>query len=252
LVNEQRKKLSKRKDPVATESFRDLGYLAETFVNYLALMGWSPKGDAEKVPLSNLIEEFRLEDVSHSPAFFDVKKMTHMNGEYIRELSAQEFVIACEPWVAPWLSDWQPSDREAPWDEERYDPALFALVAPLIQERVAILSEVPSMLDFFFLEAPNFDEEAFDKAIGSDPNGRHVLVAAIELFDTLEWSADVLHQATIDIGESMELPLRKTQAPIRCAITGSLVGPPLFESLEILGRDRTLALLRDALARPIA
>jgi glutamyl-tRNA synthetase len=78
LVNEQRKKLSKRKDPVATESFRDLGYLAETFVNYLALMGWSPRGDEEKVPLSTLIEEFRLEDVSHSPAFFDVKKMTHM------------------------------------------------------------------------------------------------------------------------------------------------------------------------------
>jgi glutamyl-tRNA synthetase len=251
LVNEQRKKLSKRKDPVATESFRDLGYLAQTFVNYLALMGWSPKGDAEKVPLSILIEEFRLEDVSHSPAFFDVKKMTHMNGEYIRELSAQEFVVACEPWVAPWLSDWQPSDREAPWDEEHFDPALFALVAPLIQERVAILSEVPSMVDFFFLDAPNFDDAAFDKAIGGDPNGRHVLVAAIERFDTLEWSADVLHQATIEIGESMELPLRKAQAPIRCAITGSLVGPPLFESLEILGRDRTLALLRDALARPI-
>lgn len=251
MVNEQRKKLSKRKDPVATESFRDLGYLAETFVNYLALMGWSPKGDAEKVPLSTLIDEFRLEDVSHSPAFFDVKKMTHMNGEYIRELSAQEFVVACEPWVAPWLTDWQPSDREAPWDEERFDPAVFALVAPLIQERVAILSEVPAMIDFFFLEAPNFDEVAFDKAIGGDPNGRHVLVAAIELFDTLEWKADVLHQATIEIGESMELNLRKAQAPIRCAITGSLVGPPLFESLEILGRERTLKLLRDALARPI-
>jgi glutamyl-tRNA synthetase len=149
------------------------------------------------------------------------------------------------------LTDWRPSDREAPWSDEQFDPALFLRVAPLIQERVAILSEVPSMVDFFFLDVPNFDEAAFDKAIGGDPQGRNLLVAAIERFATIAWDADSLHQATIEIGETMELPLRRAQAPIRCAVTGSLVGPPLFESLEILGRDRTLALLRDALARPI-
>ena len=76
-------------------------------------------------------------------------------------------------------------------------------------------------------------------------------MAAIERFAGLEWNAATLHQATIEIGESLELPLRKAQAPIRCAITGSLVGPPLFESLELLGRERTLVLLRDALARPL-
>jgi glutamyl-tRNA synthetase len=75
LVNEQRKKLSKRRDPVATESYRDQGYLPEAFVNYLALLGWSPRGDEEIVPRSTLIEQFRLEDVVHSPAFFDVKKL---------------------------------------------------------------------------------------------------------------------------------------------------------------------------------
>jgi glutamyl-tRNA synthetase len=236
---------------VATESFRDQGYLAETFVNYLALMSWSPRGGQEKVPLATLVEEFRLEDVSHSPAFFDVKKMTHMNGEYIRELSPEEFVLACLPWVSPWLTDWRPSDREVPWSKEQFDGALFALVAPLIQERVATLGEVPSMIDFFFLDAPRMDVAAFDKAIGGDPVGRTLLIAAIERFATVSWDAATLHEVTIEIGESMELPLRKAQAPIRCAITGSLVGPPLFESLELLGRDRTLGLLRDALARPI-
>ncbi len=251
LVNEQRKKLSKRKDPVATESFRDQGYLSETFVNYLALMSWSPRGDQEKVPLSTLIDEFRLEDVSHSPAFFDVKKMTHMNGEYIRELDASAFVEACAPWVCPWLTDWHPSDRVPPWSEEQFDAELFARVAPLVQERVATLGEVPSMVDFFFLDEPRMDDTAFDKAIGGDPLGRTLLVAAIERFATTPWDAASLHEATVEIGESMDLALRKAQAPIRCAITGSLVGPPLFESLEILGRDRTLNLLRDALARPL-
>jgi glutamyl-tRNA synthetase len=250
LVNEQRKKLSKRKDPVATESFRDQGYLSETFVNYLALMGWSPRGDEEKVPTTTLIEEFRLEDVSHSPAFFDVKKMTHLNGEYIRALGAEEFLEACAPWVCPWSTAWRPTDREVPWSEEQFDAELFARVAPLIQERVATLGEVPAQISFFFLDAPVIDDAAFDKSVGGDPLGRTLLVAAIERFAEVEWDAASLHEATIQIGELLEMPLRKAQAPIRCAVTGSLVGPPLFESLELLGRDRTLVLLRDALARP--
>jgi glutamyl-tRNA synthetase len=137
-----------------------------------------------------------------------------------------------------------------PWSEEQFDAELFARVAPLIQERVATLGEVPALISFFFLDAPVIDEAAFDKSVGGDPLGRTLLVAAIERFAEVEWDAASLHEATIQIGESLEVPLRKAQAPIRCAITGSLVGPPLFESLELLGRDRTLVLLRDALARP--
>ncbi len=115
LVNEQRKKLSKRKDPVATEMYRDEGYLPSAFVNYLALLGWSPRGDEEIVPLATLIEQFRLEDVSHSPAFFDVKKLRHMNGEYVRALSVDEFIRVSAPWVRPWSANWRPSDREPAW-----------------------------------------------------------------------------------------------------------------------------------------
>jgi glutamyl-tRNA synthetase len=246
LVNEQRRKLSKRKDPVAVESYRDQGYLPEAFVNYLALLGWSPLG-AEIATRATLVEQFRLEDVSHSPAFFDVKKMTHMNGEYIRALSAEEFLERSAPWVRPWSTSWRPSDRGVPWREDQFDASVFARVAPLVQERVATLGEVPALVGFFFLDAPEYDEAAFQKSIADDPMAQALLAAAVERFGDLEWSAGSLHDAIVELGESMGLNLRKAQAPIRCAVTGALIGPPLFESLELLGRERVLERLGRAL-----
>ncbi len=249
LVNEQRKKLSKRKDPVAVESYRDQGYLPDAFVNYLALLGWSPRGDEEIVPRATLVEQFRLEDVSHSPAFFDVKKLTHMNGEYIRALSPGAFVEACAPWVAPWSTAWRPTDRAPLWREEDFDAEVFARIAPLVQERVATLGEVPAMVNFFFQPEVPMDEAAFNKTIASDEAAKTLLASAIASFAEVEWRAEVLHETTLHLGEALGLALRKSQAPIRCAVTGATVGPPLFESLEVLGRDETLRRLRGALAR---
>ena len=131
LVNEQGKKLSKRRDPVAVEMYREQGYLPAAFRNYLALLGWSP-GDEEIVPLEVILERFRLEDVQRSPAFFDIKKLSHMNGVYIRELSVDEFVAAARPWVDPVPGEWAPGgwtdpDTGAPvvappaWAPERFD-----------------------------------------------------------------------------------------------------------------------------------
>ena len=250
LVNEQRKKLSKRRDPVAVESFRDQGYLAAAFRNYLALLGWSPPGAQEKVDLETLVREFRLEDVHHGPAFFDVKKLTHMNGEYIRALSHEEFVRLSAPWVRPWSTSWRPSDREPPWSEEQFSAATYERIAPFIQERVATFGEIPAMVEFFFLEEPRFDDASFAKVITNDPLGRVVLEGTVEAFERLStWESALLHETVAAIGDANGLALRKAQAPIRCAVTGTLVGPPLFESLEVLGRKTTIQRLRDALAR---
>ena len=251
LVNEQRKKLSKRKDPVAVESYRDQGYLSEAFVNYLALLGWSPRGGEEVVARATLVEQFRLEDVSHSPAFFDVKKLTHMNGEYIRALSPTAFVEACAPWVTPVASAWHPS-QTVPWREVDFDADLFARIAPLVQERVATLGEVPAMVAFFFQPEVVMDDVAFDKTVRTDEVATTLLSSALEDFTDVEWTATSLHEATLHLGEALGLALRQSQAPIRVAVTGTTIGPPLFESLEILGRDETLRRLRGALARAAA
>ena len=175
LVNEQGKKLSKRRDPVAVEMYREQGYLPAAFRNYLALLGWSP-GDEEIVPLEVILERFRLEDVQRSPAFFDVKKLSHMNGVYIRELSVEEFVAATRPWVDPVAGEWAPGgwidpDTGAPvvtpppWAPERFDPDVFAAVAAVTQERVTVLSEVPELVDFLFLADAPDDPDSWQKAI---------------------------------------------------------------------------------------
>ena len=113
LVNERGKKLSKRRDPVAVEMYREQGYLPEAFRNYLALLGWSP-GDEEIVPVETLIERFALEDVQRSPAFFDVKKLAHIDGVYIRALPVDEFIAAARPWVDPVPGEWAPGAGATP------------------------------------------------------------------------------------------------------------------------------------------
>ncbi len=247
LVNEQRKKLSKRKDPVALESYRDQGYLPAAMVNYLALLGWSPKG-GEIAERAQLIDQFDLSAVSRSPAFFDVKKLTHLNGEYLRAMAPDAFIGACRPWVHPDPAGWRPS-AVPPWSPEHFDAGIFARAVPLIQTRVTTLAEVPAMVAFLFGDEVAFDAEAVATVLTDDPRGRVVLAVALERFAEVDFTAASLHDALVEIGEGVGLPLRRAQAPVRVAVTGTRVGPPLFESLELLGRQRTLDRLRAALTR---
>jgi glutamyl-tRNA synthetase len=249
LVNEQRKKLSKRHDPVAVESYRDEGYLPEAFRNYLALLGWSPAGDDEKVSLDVLVKQFRLEDVHHAPAFFDVVKLTHLNGEYIRDLPVDQFISRSRPWVAPVRGDWAPASGSPPWPPDRFRPADFATLAPLVQERVARLDEVPHMVDFVFLGRPEIDEASWKKAIVNDEGAPGILAAASAAYAGCPWEVDGLREATVGVADEAGRKLGKAQAPIRVAVTGRTVGPPLFESLAVLGRDEVLDRLAAATAR---
>lgn len=240
LVNEQRKKLSKRRDKVAVEQYREEGILADAMINYLMTLGWAPHGDTEIVPWGRIVDEFRLEDVNHSPAFFDIQKLLAFNGEYIRKMPTGAFVDACQPVLA---------GASTPWPAGAFDDAKFRAMAELVQTRVQVLSEVPAMVDFLFIDAPVVDEAAWAKATKDEWAGG-VLADAVKAFESIsEWQADKLKVALEAITESRGLKLGKTQAPIRVAVTGRTVGPPLFESLEVLGRESTLRRLNEALKR---
>ena len=244
LVNEQRKKLSKRRDPVAVERYRDEGYLPQAFVNYLALLGWSPPVDRELFSVDELVSWFDLADVNHSPAFFDVAKLTHLNGEHVRALSTDAFVEACAPWTTGHLARWRSED---------FDPEVFARMAPLVQERVAVLGEVPDMVGFLFTDPVEMDEASWEKAVVGDPQAGELLDAAAAAYRGLEaagtWTADALHRATEAVAEGAGRKLGKAQAPVRVAVTGRRVGPPLFESMEVLGPRRVLERIGRARAR---
>ena len=249
LVNEARKKLSKRRDKVALESYRDDGYLAEAMVNYLMTLGWAPRSsghrpdsetaehdadpssESEIVPWSVIEDSFRLEDVTHSPAFFDIKKLAAFNGEYIRKLTTDEFVAACEPFL--------PAD---------FDRDIFAAMAPHVQTRVVTLSDAAPMVDFLMRPDPIIDHDSWTKAM-HQPWSRAVLAETVSAYGRAEWDAESLKAVLERIGTSHGIKLGKAQAPVRVAVTGRSVGPPLFESLEVLGRDETIRRLDVAVAR---
>jgi glutamyl-tRNA synthetase len=228
LLNDARKKLSKRRDKVAVEDYRDEGYLPEAMRNYLALLGWSPGGDREIVTLDEMVEEFRLEDVKSAGAIFDERKLQSVNAEYLRAMSPEELVVRAQQWLR---SRWEP-------------------IAPLVQERARTLAEVYSITDFLYRPEPVFDEAEWDKEIARNPAFGDILRSAAERYQTIEWTAQDIHQATAAAGDDAGVAqLRKAQAPIRLAVSGRSVGPPLMESLEVLGRDKTLDRLREALTR---
>ncbi len=234
IVNEQRKKLSKRRDDVALENYRDRGILATAMVNYLALLGWGPPDDIEIRPVQEIVELFELGDVNASSAMFDPKKLEAINGEYLRAMNPQDFTEALQPWI-----------EAQPWGDS-VDPTQLAQVAPLVQERTRVLSEAPPQLDFFFVEIPEIDANAWEKIMLNE-EATLILESAHRAFADAEWEVDVLHDALRAIGDSHQMKLGKAQAPVRVAVTGRSVGPPLFESMHALGRETVLA--RIAVAR---
>lgn len=228
INNAAGQKLSKRRDKVAVEDYRDEGYLAEGMVNYLALLGWSPGGDREIITRSEMVAEFRLEDVKSAPAKFDERKLQSVNSEYLRALPPAEFV-----------------ERAQGWLQDRWGP-----IAVLVQERARTLGEVYTLTDFLYRPEPVFDPREWEKGLRKSPAFAAILAGAAEAYSTIDWDAAAIHEATVAVGESAGVAqLGQAQAPIRLAVTGRSVGPPLWESLELLGRDRTVARLRAALAR---
>jgi glutamyl-tRNA synthetase len=215
------KKLSKRHGAVSVDEFREAGYVPEALMNFLALLGWAPDGETTIMSRDELIERFSLERVGASPATFDYAKLDWMNGVYLRALAPDAYADRLVAYL---------DELGVDWPEERVRAA-----APLVQEKIARLGEFPGFAGFLFGEVEP-DPALLD---------RRTLEAAADALAAVEpWSVGEIEAALKRLCEDLGEKPRTVYLPIRVAVTGSRVSPGLYESLELLGRDASLARLR--------
>ena len=219
------KKLSKRHGAVSVDVFRELGYLPEALMNFIALLGWSFDDKTTVMSRDELIERFSLERVVPSPATFDYEKLDWLNGVHLRALTPEAYAAALLVWLRESGIDW--------------DEATVASTAPLVQEKIERFDQYPDFVRFLFEDVP-LPEGADPEACGA---------AAAKLETLADWSAPTIEEALRALADELGQKPRQAFAPIRLAVTGSKVSPGLFESIELLGRDRTLQRLAAAAAQ---
>ncbi|HEY3293491.1 MAG TPA: glutamate--tRNA ligase [Candidatus Nanopelagicaceae bacterium] len=238
VMGQDNAKLSKRNGEVSVNWYREAGFLPEAICNYLALLGWSAGEDRENVTMQELTKLFTVERVHSSPAKFDMKKLEAINGDKIRALTLDEFL----DWSLPFLKK---ADVIEGSEEEI---ALVKAALPIIQERITKLSEIPEMLKFLFVKDFAIAPEPVEKI--KDDASKAVLARSLgELVPLEDWShASIEAALRSSLIEEMGLKPRVAFGSVRIAVTGSTISPPLFESMELLGKSATLARISQALA----
>lgn len=240
VMGQDNVKLSKRNAEVSIAWYRANGFLPEAMCNYLALLGWSPGEDREEFTLAEMAREFSLDRVNRNPARFDLRKLEAINGDKIRALSPDDLLPRMTPVLqTAGLVAHPPSEEEQ---------RLLEGGAPLVQERMSRLTEAGELLGFLFVDDAHFSVDPEAAARSLTPESKPVLEAAYASLDSLgNWSGTAieaaLRQALVD---GLGLKPKHAFGPVRVAVTGRRISPPLFESLELLGRERTLARLRAA------
>jgi len=225
VFGEDGRKLSKRHGAVSVGEFRDAGYLPEALRNFLALLGWAPDGETTIMGTDELVERFSLERVGSSPATFDYAKLDWMNGVYLRALSPEEYAGRLLGYLREQGVDW-PAER-------------VQVAAPLVQEKIGRLGEFQQFAGFLFH--------------GVDPDPAHldarILAGAEQALSGVEpWAAETIEAALKALCEELDEKPRTVYPPIRVAVTGSRISPGLYESLELLGREESLARIRSGVA----
>jgi glutamyl-tRNA synthetase len=238
VMGQDNAKLSKRNGEVSIAWYRERGFLPEAICNYLALLGWSPGDDRENVTMKELTELFTVDKVHSSPARFDMKKLEAINGDKIRALTLDEFFN----WSLPFLTKAgviSGSDAEI---------AVVKAALPIIQERIVTLAEVPAMLNFLFVKDFTVAEDCISKV--NDEAAKAVLARSeSELAKLSTWTHDSIEAALrSSLIKEMGLKPRIAFGAVRIATTGSNISPPLFESMELLGKEVSLQRIKFALA----
>jgi glutamyl-tRNA synthetase len=218
------KKLSKRHGATSVDEFRAAGYLPETLMNFLALLGWAPDGETTIMSRNELVERFSLDRVGSSPATLDYEKLDWMNGVHLRALPPEEYADRLIAYL---------SEQGIDWPEARVRDS-----APLVQEKIERLGQFPEFAGFFFERRDGYDVAELDP---------DVLEGAADTLGELEpFTAEAIEAALRGLAERLGQKPRQAFQPIRLAVTGSKVSPGLFESIELLGREETLARIRSA------
>lgn len=237
VMRDAHNKMSKRHGDPSYEDLIAQGFLTDAVINYVTLLGWSPKGEQEFFTMDELKECFDLTGISKSPAIFDIEKLRYFNSAYIRAMSAEDFAAAARPWI-----------RQAVKNESIDADA----IAALLHQRTEILSEIPEKLDFFDA-LPEYSTELFvhKKSKSDEQSSRDVLRAVIPVFEALEtWDDESILNAMVALAEQMEAKNAKVMWPVRIAAAGKAVTPGgAVEICRILGREETLRRLRIALEK---
>jgi len=243
VMGEGNKKLSKRDPEAHALAYRDNGYLPEGLLNYLSLLGWAIAADRDVFSMEEMVEAFDIADVNPNPARFDLKKCDAINTSHMRLLSVEEITRRALPFLK---SEGVLSDPVSPADQQ-----LLELAMPFVAERVNKLTEIGDMLRFLFVSDDEFALDEADRAKLVDTDeGQAVVQAAYDALSRIDpWSAATINDALqAALVEEMGLKPRVAFGAVRVAATGKRISPPLFESLELLGRERSLQRLRDALS----
>ena len=236
LVGDDRKKLSKRRHSVALGDFKDEGILPEAMVNYLALLGWGPTDEKEIRPLEEIVALFSLESVNKAPAFFDIKKLNHINSHYIAAMSTEVFADEASKYI-----------KTIGWKPPHFDMAALEALTPFLQQRATRISDVIPLLDWVFeddlpQETNEKEINKMTKAMGAElvPD---ILEEAIGRLQDCQWDAETLAKEIREVGDELNT---KSQVPVRIAVTGRRTGLPLFEPMAYLSRELVLSRLQTA------
>jgi len=230
------KKLSKRHGATSLSDYRDEGFLSDAVFNYLAILGWSPDAETTLFSRGAAVKAFDLDDVNKNPAAFDPEKLSWMNGEYIRAMDPSEFAEVVRPHVEAAVGRALTDDQ---WER-------FNDIAPLVQERTKLLPEAGEQVVFLFNDVDTYDEKSWNKVMTKD-GVADVLDGGLAVLTGVDhWNTESIETALRALPERLGIGAGKTFQPLRIAVTGSSVSPPLFESMATLGRIPTLARIEKA------
>jgi len=237
ILGPDKSKLSKRHGATAINEYQNLGYLPEAMINFLTLLGWSLDDKTEIMSVDRIIKNFSVQRVSKTAAVFNMNKLEWMNGVYIRSLSPESFAGRCLPFVEQGL----PQDVKRP-----VDAGYLLRIAPLIQERAKTLSEVPPLVDFFFVDKLDYDEAMLIGKLEKSQAGA-ILQKTIAVLKALpDWKTEPMETAVRPLVEEMAMKAGPFFGVLRVAVTGRTASPPLFQTMEVLGREKCMSRLEVA------